>query len=393
MNGECVPISSPDARNPIAELQPALAAITNAGVRVLPATGQAIEDLMRPDQDEGYDRVRLGSSADGVLDRIEDSVVSYVEVAPRHRTQDHVFRHFLDGSARTYYIGNIVEGHRQSPVHVAQIGAGAVSRDDRGRIKTGPLRHRFLLGLDFKQLSEHLLAAVTEALAPTDGRFELLDLMERDPETDGVEAGKEPRSRAAHKANWQMRMLEIEMARRLKVGPDEWLVLDGGLGKEYLVNPPASGQFAGVVKSTYKNLSFSLGSGRERREVNLYELLAGLHRGYRSAAYEILDGKAATWFVRIRGPEGLEFPLMGVLRVEIPLPNGGPVSSELLNRLSGALLEERSCTPYGADPRWHSHLYPIWLAERAIKGRFVSSEILKASLRWPTLSSNGSRTR
>jgi hypothetical protein len=25
----------------------------------LPATGQAIEDLMRPDQDESYDRVRL----------------------------------------------------------------------------------------------------------------------------------------------------------------------------------------------------------------------------------------------------------------------------------------------------------------------------------------------
>lgn len=80
---------------------------------------------------------------------------------------------------------------------------------------------------------------------------------------------------------------------------------------------------------------------------------------------------------------------MGVLRVEMPNPSGDPVSTERVDRLSGALLEERSCTPYGADPRWHSHLYPIWLAERAIKGRFVSSEILKASLRWPALTSNG----
>jgi hypothetical protein len=47
-----VPISTPGLSNPVAELQPALAAITEAGVRVLPATGQAIEDLMRPDQDE-----------------------------------------------------------------------------------------------------------------------------------------------------------------------------------------------------------------------------------------------------------------------------------------------------------------------------------------------------
>jgi len=393
MNGGSVPVSSSRLTNPLAELRPALAAITEAGVRVLPATGQAIEDLMRPDQDESYDRVRLGASADGVLDRIEDGAASYIEVVPRHRTQDHVFRHFLDGSARTYYIGNIVEGDRQSPVHVAQIGAGAVSRDDRGRVKTGPLDRRFLLGLDAKELSEQLVAAVEDALAPSNGRFTLLDLKERDPETDGIQAGKEPRSRAAHKANWQMRLLEIEMAKQLTVGEDEWLVLDGGLGKEYLDKRPAGGRFVGVVKSTYKNLSFSMGSGRRRREVNLYELLAGLQRGSRTAAYEILGGKAATWFVRIRGPEGLEFPLMGVLRVEMPKPSGESVSSDDLDRLSGALLEERSCTPYGADPRWHSHLYPIWLAERAIKGRFVSSEILKASLRWPTLSSNGSDTR
>lgn len=275
-NGDSVPVSSLRLKNPLADLQPALAAITESGVRVLPATGQAIEDLMRPDQDESYDRVRLGPSADGVLDRIEDGVMSYVEVVPRHRTQDHVFRHFLDGSARTYYIGNIVEGDRQSPVHVAQIGAGAVSRDDRGRVKTGPLNRRFLLGLDLKELSDQLVAAVEDALAPSNGRFRLLDLRERDPETDGVQAGKEPRSRAAHKANWQMRRLEIEMAQELKATEDEWLVLDGGLGKEYLDNPPANGRFVGVVKSTYKNLSFSLGSGRRRREVNLYELLQSL---------------------------------------------------------------------------------------------------------------------
>jgi hypothetical protein len=97
MKKASVPISSPRLRNPLAELQPALSAITEAGVRVLPATGQAIEDLMRPDQDESYDRVRLGASADGVLDRVEDGVTGYVEVAPRHRTQDHVFRHFWMG--------------------------------------------------------------------------------------------------------------------------------------------------------------------------------------------------------------------------------------------------------------------------------------------------------
>jgi hypothetical protein len=77
-----VPISTPGFRNPVADLQPALAAITQAGVRVLPATGQAIEDLMRPDQDESYDRVRLGPSAlevDTYLARIGQALGFKVE--------------------------------------------------------------------------------------------------------------------------------------------------------------------------------------------------------------------------------------------------------------------------------------------------------------------------
>ena len=55
--------------NPFEGLRPALEVMAREG-EILPATGQAIEDLMRPDQEEGYDRVRLGVSSDTILDLV-----------------------------------------------------------------------------------------------------------------------------------------------------------------------------------------------------------------------------------------------------------------------------------------------------------------------------------
>jgi hypothetical protein len=33
--------------------------------------------------------------------------------------------------------------------------------------------------------------------------------------------------------------------------------------------------------------------------------------------------------------------------------------------------------------RWHAHLYSVFLAEQTVKTGFVSTETLKAGLKWP----------
>ena len=55
-------------RNPFEGLRPALEVMVKEG-KILPATGQAVEDMMRPDQEEAYDRVRLGTEH-GLLDLV-----------------------------------------------------------------------------------------------------------------------------------------------------------------------------------------------------------------------------------------------------------------------------------------------------------------------------------
>jgi hypothetical protein len=307
----------------------------------------------------------------------------YVPVEALHRHQKHLFRYFLDGSARTFYIGNVLEGlDRQTPVHVAQIGAAAVVRDGAGRMRVARSEHRLVLLMDQDALS--FGEKVKKTVEAAGSRFEFVNLKEADPLSDGTEAGKQPRSRAAHKANWRMRMLESLIGRNLVRSPSDWLMLDGGLGSEYVKDWPEGKEYLGVVKSSYKELHFSVKAGRVRQDLNVYQLLAGLKAGERTLVFGLREGAVATWYVRIRGPEHLDFPLMGVLRVELPNPSREAVPSELINEISGALVAERCETPHGKDVRWHAHLYAIFLAEQAVKNGFASVEVIKAGLRWPS---------
>ncbi len=74
----------------------------------------------------------------------------------------------------------------------------------------------------------------------------------------------------------------------------------------------------------------------------------------------------AFWYVRLREQGEVDYPLMGVVKVELPCPDRTPVASELIDLLSSTLVAERNVTPHGRDRRWHRHLYPIFQAEQAI---------------------------
>lgn len=374
--------------NPLRDLEPALQ-VLGENAYVVPATGQAIADLMVPDIDELYDRVFLGNDAQQVISSVaeDNNRAVHRPVVELHRLDRHVFRFFLDGSAKTYYLGNVLEHERQSPVHLAQIGAVAIRRENNGQVRIADSDRRLLLLLDKASLSETLYDAVGQALAMTNN-CELIDSGgDDDPLARGVQAAREPRSRAAHRANWQMRRLEKAAAQRMaeEISPasSDRLIIDGSLGSEYVDDwQMAHSPHVGVIKSTWKGMRFEI--GRERRRVNLFQLLAELPAGHRTIAFSLREGRLATWFVRLRGPANLQFALMGTLRVEVPMPEGGQIATELVDELSGALMAERSVTPYGRDLRWHSHLYPIWLAERAIEHTlFIPENVLKAALRWP----------
>jgi len=105
-------------------------------VDVLPAVGGAIEDYEQPHAEEiwEFDINRGEAIFDTIYERepsVEHSPL-YREVRTIPRTEEHLFRYFLDGSFRSYFLGTILEHDRESPVHFAQIGACAVHREEDG---------------------------------------------------------------------------------------------------------------------------------------------------------------------------------------------------------------------------------------------------------------------
>ena len=364
--------------SPFQPLQSVLRTLVD-NAEVLPATGQAVVDMVTPDLDEIYDQRTTGEA---VIQNFWETEVTSLHrtILPIPRSQEHGFRYFVDGSAKTYFIGTVLEQDRSTPVQISQVGAAMVAREDDGRIRVADSQRTLLLTLEKSQVSEQLWQALEQAIQGTLG-YELCDSATNNRYADAMQL-RESRPRGAHRANWHMREMEVGLAQSVPREDDAWLVVDGSLGNEF--ETWRSAPLVGVAKTFRRDNRFELGSGPRTRKLNLFGLLKDLQENQRTIVFpRSNEGKIVFWYVRIRPQKGLDYPLMGVVKVEMPNPDREPVDSHLIDRISGWLIAERTVTPYGRDGRWHAHLYPIYIAERVIRSRFYSEQVLRSGIRWP----------
>lgn len=369
---------------PLFSLQSALRVLAER-TNVLPAVGGATEDELHPDADE-MDDVRINKD-DTLLDEPWErgNAQPYVVLTPAPRWQDHCFRYFQDGSMRTFFVGNSLEHDRQTPVVIGQVGCATLHRLVDGRMQVARHDQRNLLLVSFSQVSEPVRAALAEKVSQLGSQFVLADIEE------GGHEGQDLRTRANDAMRGQMARTESDaLVASAKSAGDGWLIYDGSIRfarYEQLKETFGDGQpqVVSVAKNFSKKPRFKLGRGPRAREVNLWQLLADLPEGNRTMAFKAKtrDFQVAVWYLRLRQKARMEFPLMGVIKVELPSLNAEPPTSELVNRLSNALLAERTVTPHGLDRRWHAHLYPVFQAERCVKNGFVSIATLRSGLHWP----------
>ena len=371
--------------NPLSYLAPALQVLAE-NVNILPATGTAVEDLQHPDVDEIEDTL-LNREVNEITDFAETPTPSlsnlYRPTPPLFRSEKHLYRFFIDGSLRTYYLATGIEGRRSFPIQLAQIGAAAMIRDDDGHIRCLKSLHRILLLVPTKGygLSDTVWRQLQRLRTP-DGFFEPIDITEKTALTPQEPTQDALRTRAGGIARHRMHRLEIELIKATDGQRNEnaWLILDGAVKLDDFIKTP---YLIGVAKSFRKDPEFRFGRGRATARRDITSILAGLEFAHRTVAFSAHGGKVAFWYVRLRPQAELDYPLMGVVKVELPRPDGTPVEAELADLLSRALVAERNVTPYGRDRRWHCHLYPIFLAEQTIKNRFFSRQVLLGAIRWP----------
>jgi hypothetical protein len=293
----------------------------------------------------------------------------------------HLFRYFIDGSVRSYFLGTVLEQNRDTPILYAQIGACALRREDDGTVRVHDLQTRHLLLAEQQQLSPQAWGSL-QSLCPQN----LVDLVDTSPNQPGA-MGMDPRNRANGIARFQMRCLEGKiMGQLLPNLGDEWLIMDGSLMfdpiRRILLSASTQPPVLGVSKNFRKDPQFDVGRGSSAVRYSIYRLLAKLPHEHRTLAFKALNGQVAFWYVRLRPQEAMDYPLMGVVKCELVTPSYVPPDSRLLDELSSALVAERSVSPHGRDRRWHAHLYPIYLAEQAIRSRFYSHEVVRQLMRW-----------
>ena len=371
---------------PLGFLDPAIRLIASSA-NVLPAVGGAFEDMARPDIEEADDRF-FGDKLD-----VENGFEAFAEeptpdwrdlyrpTPPIYRAQEHLFRYFCDGSIKTYFLGTVIENDRSYPLELTQIGAAIVHRLPGGRLSVARLERRILLLVPHgsgRGISDALYSELQRLPKPTD--FEIVDVDAPDPLS---ERRQDPRDKSGAKARFKMHQLEQTLIEDFSAnsGPEEWTILDGGMRKSSFIALPRT---IGVAKSFDKTPEFRLRRGNrgiEKKDIS--SLLSGLKFAHRTVAFSAHGGQVGFWYVRIRNQGELDYPLMGVVKVEMPTPDKKPLPAGLLNKLSSALVAERNVTPHGLDKRWHCHIYPVFCAERCIKENFFTEPVLLASIRWP----------
>ncbi|MEN6480121.1 MAG: hypothetical protein ABFD20_10865 [Anaerolineales bacterium] len=360
---------------------------------ILPAVGGAVEDMLEPDVDEKEDTLVNADSGD-VTAFLEEPTPSldaiYRPTPPEYRASCHLYRYFIDGSLRTYYLATGIENGRSFPIELAQIGSAVVTRRDDGRVKPLATRQRYLLLLPKGDLgvSDTVWSKLAKLNAP-DGSFQVIDTSEKTSMTPQDATKENLRTRAGGIARNRMHRLEIELISATEGARDDehWLILDGAVKLDEFVKAP---YLIGVAKSFRKDPRFQFGRGGHRR-FDITSLLADLPYACRTAAFSSHDGQVAFWYVRLREQKELDFPLMGVVKVELPCPDRTPASAELIDHISRCLVAERNVTPHGLDNRWHCHLYPIHLAEETIKASFASRDVVMGMIRWREFSRLGER--
>ena len=293
------------------------------------------------------------------------------------------FRFFMDGSRRTYKIGDMVlEGKKIYPVVVAQVRAGCTERDENKKLHTyGKIRMKNLLLLSDK-MNDVDFAEIRQRILKTQMAKNLsLDVVKYnfDPSRDSV-----PVNAAIAKANTIMHDMEIDMLGQMVnmeiLNTDRMLIVDGPL--QFIRQDTGKPEFAdmfynavGVSKSFDPMLPTTDKIKRGATQIGA-ELLK-LKYGERTPVFlkeNSKQRKFGCWYLRIRPGNRVSNPLEGIIKIEkmAIFEEEDGLNTSVVDNISLSLLNEGAPTCYGRDKRWSSHLYPIYLTETLIKASFES---------------------
>lgn len=352
---------------------------------IVPAIGNATEELTSIDVEERDDEI---------ISREHQEIDTYVEIPapqwqfkkiePIYRKQDNFFNYFMDGTYRHYFLATGLEHHNSTPIFLAQIGASILHRDQLGKLSVMKKLNKMYILLAQARVSLTTWQKIEEILAQfKDKNIELFDLSDDDIISGKYDNLTDLRRRGEVKVRWIMSQLEKKLMTEFRQKQTAgWFIKDGILRYGSIDANFALPKTIGVSKRMASIQTFFIQQQRTKKRISTINLLKDLPYEHRTPVYCGLDAKTGFWYVRLRQLKHLRYPLFGIVKVEIPSLESQPITTELVDYISSALIAERFVTPYGSDQRWHAHLYPIYKAEQVAKQSFYSNDVIQGIINW-----------
>jgi len=295
-----------------------------------------------------------------------------------------LFRYFIDGSRKTYRVADLEHSGHYFPLVAAQIGVAVCERDfdafggcglkpvaAQSTVVNALVIPSFVGKSDIEEIRK-------EVGEKARVKFEVIPYA-----TQGKE-GKSPLDLAVAAAMERMHTMEVRAASNLAksgyLSNDAMLAIDGSLmfreKKEFDIV-----DFRNVIGIAKRfKPDFTVG---DRKKTDVGNFVRKLGYGERTTVFKRTFGNTTTgsWFLRIRPPDKVQSGLGGVVKLELfaldraERENG--FDPNRIDVISRHVLSERNVTPYGADDRWATHLYPVYLTEKYLKSLFMSAVAFK----------------
>ena len=156
---------------------------------------------------------------------------------------------------------------------------------------------------------------------------------------------QDPRDKVRRKSALQMHMLEKKLIEEFaeRRAPDEWTIIDGGVRQRGIYRIPRT---IGVAKSFDRTPTFTVRKGNKgtvRKDIS--GCWPALEYANRTPAFFAHGGKVAFWYLRLREQGEVDYPLMGVVKVEFPTPDGHPITAELADTRAAPLSANATSRP------------------------------------------------
>ena len=302
-----------------------------------------------------------------------------------------MFRYFLDGSQRSYRVIDASFDRRYLPICAGQIGVAILERleDKRLLVRRDLTKIENIIAvpnLIDEDNSEDLESKINKEI---DSKFQFRIVRYKYDINEDSDPGDKGRAMIIH----EMQMLELKTIREMinmnLINKYHMLVKDGGLQyreakiknlnltKDDLVQLR---NVIGLAKTFNPNITLGRGRGRE----DLGNLVKNLEWKERSTV--ICNNKDELtphgwWYLRLRPIDKIYSPLQGIVKIEIfatGMEKEDGISEARADTISSYVFLERNVTPFNADTRWASHIYPIYLTEMYLKSSFLSQNRFKA---------------